>query len=158
MLLNVLMGLVLPWTVAVFVVRRSERYIVAVMSPFGTALGYTLNTVWTHQGFGYMLPKFEDNLTIAGLPCELGMFPVTVSLFIIMTQRTRRVLWMLLLFPLVNTACEGFGLVIGKLVYLNGWNLFETYVEYGCGFAANFWYWKLIERLRAQAYFSREQG
>lgn len=147
MLFNVALGIVLPWAVAIFVVRKDERFILAVMSPFATALGYTLNTLWSHQGFGYMLPKFEDNLTLAGLPCELGMFPVTVSLFIIMTMRTKKVVWMLLLFALTDTACEGLGRTIGKLVYLNGWNIFETYIEYVAGFMANLWYWRMVERI-----------
>lgn len=148
MMFNILLGIVLPWIVAVFVVRKAERYIVAVMSPFATTLGYTLNTLWTHQGFGYMLPKFPENWTLAGLPCELGMFPVTVSLFIIMYRRTHKLFLLLTLFPLVNTSCEGLGLILGKLVYLNGWNLFETYIEYVAGFAANLLYWQLISRTK----------
>jgi hypothetical protein len=148
MTFNIMLGIVLPWAVAIFMVRKPERYIVAVMSPFATTLGYTLNTLWTHQGFGYMLPKFPDNLTLAGLPCELGVFPVTVSLFIIMYRRTHKLILMLILFPLVNTSCEALGLILGKLVYLKGWNLFETYIEYVVGFAANLLYWQLVSRVR----------
>ncbi|QQE77077.1 hypothetical protein [Alicyclobacillus sp. SO9] len=80
-----------------------------------------------------MLPKFQHNWTLAGMPCELGMFPVTVSLFIIMYRRTDKLLLL--------------GLLTGKLLYLNGWNLFETYIEYVVGFIVNLLYWQLILRV-----------
>ncbi|QQE77076.1 hypothetical protein [Alicyclobacillus sp. SO9] len=48
MMYNLVLGIVLPWTVALFLVRKSERYVVVVMSPFATTLGYTLNTLWTY--------------------------------------------------------------------------------------------------------------
>lgn len=141
-----LCGFVTPWVLSLFIVKRKEWLTVFVMAPFASIMGMTLDRMWFHLGYGAFHPNPTSSMD--AIPCELGVFPVFVSIFVIFTERYRRKWLFLCIFTTIVTLWEGFGILIGVVEYKNGWNLFETYVTYFVGFWVSFYWYELWLRLR----------
>lgn len=128
MLLNVILGFVIPIVVGCWILRKSLNLLL-IFFPFGVAT----STVFNNIGFNYfwhLAPEFT-NRSFAALPFDVGLFPMAGCLMIYFINRHRAHPWIaVFVSALLLTIVEWIAKEYGKVWYFNGWNIFWSYVSY----------------------------
>lgn len=128
MLINVLIGWVLPWIIAGYFLRK-DLSIIVQMAPLASVIAFAFNEVGYHFRLWTVTPVEAGILSF--LPYNLGIFPVIPCLLIYTTRRTSlSPMLLILLFTGLKTLLESCLLLIEKVNYDHGWNLAWTFVSY----------------------------
>lgn len=123
MILNTLLGFIIPWIVALIII--SDHKIIYYIGPFAGFVSFIINDV----GFFFFWNLYPFNFYyLSALPFNLGLFP----LFPCFTEHFIRKynikpLKAILSSALVITIYESLGVLIGRVIYRNEWNLLATY-------------------------------
>ncbi|WP_145325979.1 CBO0543 family protein [Paenibacillus xylanexedens] len=128
MLLNVILGFVIPVVIGCWILRKSLKLLL-IFFPFGVAT----STVFNNIGFNYfwrLEPEFT-NRSFSALPFDLGLFPMAGCLMIYYVNRHRAHPWLAaIVSALILTIVEWISKENGKVSYFNGWNIIWSYVSY----------------------------
>jgi hypothetical protein len=123
---NIMIGFIIPWAIALIVVR--ERKILYYIAPFASVLSFIVNTL----GFHYLWNLYPFEFTnLSGLPFDIGLFCLypCISIYIIKKYDINIYIGL----PIASLAMiliEGCGLLAGRIVYYNHWNIIGTYFSY----------------------------
>ncbi|GAA0722337.1 hypothetical protein GCM10008905_13720 [Clostridium malenominatum] len=129
MLFNIIFGLIVPWlTVGVFLFIK-EKKIIFYIVPFVSVISYIENTLTYQFGFNYIAPKELSNLS--QLLTDIGYFALVGGLFIYAIERLNvHVPLIIFIFSIISTATEYPFVLVGKIIYENGWNFVYTFFSY----------------------------
>ncbi|PYE48064.1 hypothetical protein HUB98_01850 [Paenibacillus barcinonensis] len=143
MLINVVVGMLIPLLIGAWVLRGHYRFFV-IYFPLGVALSSSINSV----GFNFfwnILPNTR-NQGFAALPMDLGIYPVTgcIMMYMILVRHTRP--WpSIVISALLLTLIEWTGKLLGHVIYFNGWNIFWTFWSYFLPLMLAYGYSKLLK-------------
>ncbi|MFD1017662.1 hypothetical protein [Thalassobacillus hwangdonensis] len=144
MLVNTLIGACIPLLICLLLYKRNPQIIVA-MYPFGVAVAFLAND-WGFTHF-WMVTPYKEPDSISAMPFNLGYFPLMSCLIIVVKYKLLwKSIYLILLFTTIGTCLEGFGVLVGKIIYLDGWNIFYTSLIYFSSFTLAILYSKVLMR------------
>ncbi|WP_405115501.1 CBO0543 family protein [Paenibacillus sp. FSL K6-1217] len=128
MVVNVIIGWVLPWLVGSFFIRK-DKFVFLHIGPFASVIAFIFDEIGHHMRWWSITPAGAGIL--AFIPYNLGVFPVISCLLLYTVRRSSVNPWLLI--PLFSTGKTMFELSLvlaGKVTYDRGWNIGWTYVSY----------------------------
>ncbi|WP_229717804.1 hypothetical protein [Thalassobacillus devorans] len=150
-LFNFFFGLIIPWTIAILLCRRVP-YLFLTVAPFMSLVSITCNQIGMALGFWTLYPQ-TDLLIINSVNIDFGYNPAAGLIFTYMIYFKKWRRWMVYSgFILLLNGLEIVALLLNKVVYDNGWNIFFTFLAYVIGlFVLDFYYYCLKKSIRPLA-------
>ncbi len=146
MLLNIVLGLLIPWILCILLVQKAP-IVVFVMFPVGIAIAFLAND-WGFDLF-WMVSPILKNPSLSALPYNLGYFPLLACIFAYFkVKKGINSTLLVIIFSIITTSIEGGALLIGRVLYLNGWNILFTYLVYITGFTIASLYLHLLTNFK----------
>ncbi|OBZ10310.1 CBO0543 family protein [Bacillus sp. FJAT-26390] len=148
MWVNIIFGFIIPWLVALYLVRKSPKTLLLIY-PVGALVSMAINSLGFQMRFWDFTPLIPNDESVSALPLDLGLYPIIACFMIwtIMLHRNKTAL-ILFLFVLFTTLLEYVGLLIGKVTYGNGWNIGFTFLSYLLALGFVYIYFRILERFR----------
>lgn len=144
MLSYFILGFIFPWILSVYLFKKNKATILTI-APFTAVVALVLNEIGLYFELWDILPQNTEPINC--LPLDLGLYPVLASYYIHCVQRKYLRPWLLLFLNcIVTTALESIYVLIGKIVYHNGWNIFFTFGSYLVGYLFVYLYYLLLRR------------
>ncbi|SDC93739.1 hypothetical protein SAMN02799630_01783 [Paenibacillus sp. UNCCL117] len=130
MIVNLIIGFLVPWIVGLFLYRKSPA-MVWLICPFAATISALINDIGYHLNVWDFTPEIENDETLSALPFDLGFYPVMAYCLILWIRKNNRHVSMKIGgISLLTTALEYICFLAGKLEYGNGWNLGWTFLSY----------------------------
>lgn len=141
-LLNILLGFIIPWIVTLVIVK--DRKIIYITAPLASMLAFFINDF----GFYFFWNLYPFELSdLAGTPFNLGLFctfPCT-CIYICKKHNFNPYITMLIGSLLITTA-EGCGVLMGRVIYFNNWNIFFSFLSYSLPLLLCYKFYELVNR------------
>jgi hypothetical protein len=140
MVLNIIVGFIIPWIIALVFIR--ERKILFLITPFACTVSLCINDL----GFFFFWRLYPFNLySLSALPYDFGLFCLypCFGIYIIRKFRINPSL-VLLVASILLTLSEGCGVLIGRVYYLNHWNIVATFFSYYISIIASYLFYKAM--------------
>ncbi|WP_251529870.1 CBO0543 family protein [Metabacillus litoralis] len=150
MIFNILIGLVLPWTVAIFHLYKKERTIIPLIGSFFSVIAFIVNEFGFYCGFWRIAPFF-DQKTLSALPFNLGMYPILASYLIYFIKKTKKPYLMTFFISIFTTFLELTLVLSEKVIYSNGWNIIWTFFSYLIPYIWLYWYYLYLKKLQVMS-------
>lgn len=147
MLLNIILGFVIPWIFGVILYFKDKKTLL-VVGPFFGLISYTINEFGYHLNFWRLVPvDIHDDYT--SLSTNIGLYVVLGSYFVHYVQKDNinPPLIYILIFTLITTIMEYLGFLTGLVTYGNGWNVGWTFVSYLIPYTISYFYYKKLRKL-----------
>ena len=149
MLINILLGFLLPWILGIYIYKRDKRILIAIF-PIGSLLAFIINIFGFYFEFWNLTPILLKLKTMAVLPMNLGVFPV-LACYLVYLINSRYKQWnsvlLIILFSGFTTGLEFTGVITSKVVYMNHWNIGWTFVSYFVFYILVVWYYRIFFHL-----------
>lgn len=142
MILNILLGFIIPWVIAFIIIH--ERKIIYFIAPFASVVSFIVNDF----GFYYFwnLYPFECAY-ISGLPFNLGLFSLYPCIIIqIIRKHSVNPFYSLPITSFILTLVESCGLLVGRVVYKNHWNIVGTFFSYYISLLITYTFYKILKK------------
>lgn len=144
MIFNIFVGFVIPWIFGIFLYLRVPS-IFLVIYPFGCVVSYLINTIGITFGFWSIIPHSLN--CFAFIPINLGIFPITGTYFtFFIHKKTYNHIFLITSFSMFSTALECVVIVLKRVVYGSGWNLFYTFISYLFAYILGYLFYNLVKR------------
>ncbi len=139
--LSIILGFIAPWILGVYLYRRA-RLIIAIIVPFASALGFSLNTIGMDLGYFYPTVTTHTFMHSITILANLGLLAIESCLFIFLIERIRISTFLLnILVSLVSSLIDVLFIVLKLLAYNPPWNIYWTFIFYFiCFYIINFYY------------------
>lgn len=147
MLTNFLLGFALPWIFG-FWLYRKNKVIVATISPFTAVIATKVNVILIQLDFYHIIPIFKDTESLSAIPFEVGLYPVLASWMTYLIWKKGHPFLQIVIFSLLTTFIELLGVLYGKVLYYNGWNLFWTFWSYFIPYISVYLYYRLLLKIK----------
>ncbi|MGE7650749.1 CBO0543 family protein [Peribacillus frigoritolerans] len=142
MLFHIIVGFILPWVLGLYLFRNQTRLFI-IFYPIGSTVSFLINEI----GFTYF---WEMGNVFAPIWYDLGLYPIACCLFICSIHfKKMSTLPTFLVFTLGTNFLELLIVLLGKLEYRNGWNIYWSAVSYLLAYLIVYGYYQLV-----RAYFS----
>ncbi|RJS60137.1 CBO0543 family protein [Bacillus sp. PK3_68] len=147
MIYHIILGFVLPWTIAGVYLCKKHTKLTALFLPVGSAIAFLFNDLGLNH-FWELKPSFKATF-ITTIPYDLGIYPILFCLFITAIHYKKLNLrTAFLLFILGTTLFEFISVLQNKVIYRNGWNIFLTACSYLLAYIMVFFYYRLLIKLK----------
>lgn len=142
MVINIILGVIIPWIIALIII--DERKIIYYIAPFASALSFLFNDF----GFFYFWKLYPFNLLdLSAIPFNIGLFCLYPCIIIELMRKYDISAYIALpITSLIITLAEGCGLLIGRVVYYNHWNIVATYFSYSISLLISYIFYKILKR------------
>jgi hypothetical protein len=146
MILNIIICLVIPWIFGV-VLYFLDKKTLLVIAPFFGVIAYTVNEFGFHLNLWRLAPvNIADDLT--SLTANIGLYPILAAYLIFFIQRKKgKAYLIILIFTLLTTLLEYFGVLLHAVQYGNGWNIGWTFLSYLIPYLLAYWYYKKLKKI-----------
>lgn len=135
MLFNILVGFIFPWISGV-VFYFKNRKVLFIIAPFQSVIAYTINSIAMFYNFWSIYPHEYGKFST--MPYDLGLYPILSVYLIHFINKSKINPYILIIIATsFTTLLEWFGILTGRLVYFNGWNLFWTLISYLISYILN---------------------
>ncbi|MFK2825958.1 hypothetical protein QYG89_09815 [Bacillus sp. B190/17] len=144
MLFHIIIGFILPWILGVYLFKNQTKLFL-LFYPIGTASSFFINDI----GFNYFwkLDHTFEELSLSAIPYNLGVYPILVCLFVCsIYYKKMPIIAAFLVFILGTTFAEFIVLLLEKVKYRNGWNIFWTGVSYLLHYLIVYIYYRSIRK------------
>ncbi len=146
MLTNIILGFVIPWLFGAFLYIKDKK-VVLIMFPIGATVSYTINYLGFHFGFWHLTPILKDE-SMSALPLDLGLFALFPCFLVFAIRHIKNSpVAIILVLTCIATLLEWLGVLFGKVVFGNDWNIGWTFVSYLVPWAICYWYYKVLKKL-----------
>ncbi len=137
MLFHIIIGFILPWILGIYFLKKHIMLSI-IFYPIGAATSFLINKI----GFSYFWKMDNDLYSIS---YDLGLYPITCCLFVYNIHlKKMSTLTTFLIFTLGTNFLELLIVLLGKLDYRNGWNIYWSAVSYLLAYLIVFGYYKLV--------------
>lgn len=117
MFFHIIIGFILPWILGIYLFNKHRRLFI-IFYPIGTATSFLINKI----GFSYFWKMDNDLYSIS---YDLGLYPIACCLFIYSIHlKKMSTLNTFLIFTLGTNFLELLIVLLSKLEYRNGWNIY----------------------------------
>ncbi|WP_018248855.1 hypothetical protein [Orenia marismortui] len=143
MLFNILLGFVLPWILGVMIYKKSSK-IILFIAPVSAVVANIINTIFIYYEFWSVKPDTAKGLE--RLPYDTGVYAVAGSamVYLINYHRVNNYI-VILLISLITTLGEGLLLLINRVSYHKGWNIYLTFLSYLFAYIVVYIYYLMIK-------------
>ncbi|WP_407312148.1 CBO0543 family protein [Desulfosporosinus sp. SB140] len=143
MLINILLGFFIPWILGISLYRKDKRILLAIF-PVGSLMAFTINIFGFYFEFWNLTPILKEK-TMAALPMDLGVYPILGCYLIYLVDHKQWNPFLLIaIFAGLTTVFEFMGVVTGKVVYMNHWNIGWSFVSYFIPYTLEVWYYRIL--------------
>lgn len=146
MLTNILIGFLLPWVLGIWLYRKNKA-LVATIAPFTAVIATKVNVILIQLDFYHVTPIYCHTESLSLIPFELGLYPVLASGMMYLIWKKGHPFIQIVLFSLLTTLIELIGLLWGKVIYYQGWNLFWTFWSYLIPYVIVYLYYRLLLKI-----------
>lgn len=123
-----------------------DKKILLIIAPFTSAIAYTINSIAFYYGFWDLYPF--GNKLIVHVPFDIGFYPMLSAYMIYYINRKNiNPFTVLFSFTLFTTCIEGVAVIMGRVVYGNGWNIGGTFFSYLISCILNYGYYLYLKKL-----------
>lgn len=145
MLINTLLGFLLPWLILGIYIYKRDKRILIVIFPIGALLAFIIDEVGFYFEFWSVTPILKEK-NMSALPMDLGIYPLMACYLIyLINSKPWNPLLLIILVSGFTTVLEFLGVITGKVVYMNGWNIGWTFVSYFIPYALVVWYYRILK-------------
>jgi len=150
LLLNWIIGFLIPWIGGVFLIKL-DKYAMIIAFPAAGLISLLFNDYGIYMKWWLLTPKeMESVLTI---PFNLGIYPVTACLMLCWIRHTRIAHALaVVLSSVLLTAMELILVALGTLHYGKGWNVGWTTLSYILALSLVYGYYRLHEHFFTSRY------
>jgi len=146
MLFNIIVGFLIP-LISGIVFYFKDRKVLFIIGPFQSAIAYTVNSIGVFYGFWSIYPHQYGKFST--IPFDLGLYPILSVYLIHYIDKTRLNQYLLIIIATIfTTMLEWFGILTGRLVYSNGWNLMFTFISYLIPYLMNYWFYIKLKQMK----------
>ena len=147
MLVNIIIAFIIPWIFGVYLYLKDRRIIILI-GPFASVLAFTIDVIGFQLDYWHIKP-FYDTEIFSALPFHWGIYPILTGylIYFIMYKRFHRYL-LITGFALITTILELIGVLTGRVVYHNGWNIFFTFGSYLLPYTLTYLYFKKLRSMK----------
>ncbi|WP_028400080.1 CBO0543 family protein [Ectobacillus panaciterrae] len=147
MLLNFILGLLLPLPAGIYLYRKDKKILLCTF-PFTSMIAFLINELGFYFGFWNVLPIIDGHKSFSALPLDMGLYPVLGTLMVYSIKlKNKNPFIVILLVALFTTLLEYLLVQVGRVTYGNGWNIFFTFFSYLIPYAVVYLYNILLERV-----------
>jgi hypothetical protein len=139
---NIIFGFIIPWFFGFWLYIKQPK-IILLLVPVGSTISFAINQF----GFNYFWrfqPIFK-NISFSAIPLDLGIYPVLTSFLIyLIHKKILNKFLIIFLFSFFTTCIEWLGYIMKKVIYLNGWNIFWTFISYTVAYFLGYLYYQIL--------------
>ncbi|GMK40777.1 hypothetical protein PCCS19_38330 [Paenibacillus sp. CCS19] len=144
MIFNYIVGLIIPWLCVVIAPIPHKIRLLIRIFPISSVIAFLLNDFFVKHGFWIVKPIVEENESYSAIPYNLGMYPVWGVFLIHFTEKR---IWspvkLIVVWSIGITLAEYILVIIGRVIYGNGWHVVWTFTTYCAAFLIVYLYSKL---------------
>ena len=145
MVLNIVIGFIIPFILMVILYFKDKK-VLLIIAPFASVIAYTVNAIGFYFGFWDLYPF--GNKIIVHVPVDIGLYPMLAAYMIYYIHCKRiKPFAVIFFFTLLTTCLESVGLIMGLVVYGNGWHLGGTFISYLIPYILNYSYYMYLKKL-----------
>ncbi|MGP4070686.1 hypothetical protein [Halobacillus sp. B29] len=143
MLINILLGFILPWISGVFLFKRA-RVLLYTVVPFTALFSMAGNQLGVQLGFWLLIPEGKIHL-MNTIFIDFGYNPIVAAWFIYFLYYKQIRRWIMYpLFMVILNGFEFYALSVGKIIYDQGWHILYSVIIYGIGLIVIDWYFSQV--------------
>ena len=146
MIFNIFIGFIIPW-ISGIIFYFTDRKNLFIIAPLSSAVAFVVNSFGFYYGFWAIAPhKYGQFSTI---PFDLGLYPILSVYLIHYINKTKINRYLLItIATLFTTLLEWFGILTGRVVYSNDWNLSFTFIIYLIAYLLGYWFYIQLKKMR----------
>jgi hypothetical protein len=139
MLRNVIVAFIIPF-IFIIILYFKDKKILLTIAPCQSAIAYTINSIGFNFGLWDLYPFGQKG--IVHVPFDIGIYPA-LSAWMIYFINCKKVTpsKAILIFAILTTGFEGYGILLGRVVYGHGWNIGWTFISYLVPYIINYRYY-----------------
>ncbi len=146
MIFNIIVGFIIPW-ISGMVFYFIDRKVLFIIAPFQSAIAFTFNSIGVFYGFWSISPHAYGKFST--IPFDLGVYPILSVYLIHYIKKTKFNPYLIIIIVTIfTTTLEWFGILTGRVVYSNGWNLPFTFVSYLIPYLLNYWFYMQLKQMK----------
>jgi uncharacterized membrane protein len=146
MIFNIIVGFIVPWISGV-VFYFTDRKVLFVIAPFQSALAFIVNSIGGFYGFWSIYPHEYGKFST--IPYDLGAYPILSVYLIHYINKTKINPYLLIIIATIfTTLLEWFGILTGRIIYSNGWNMTFTFISYLIPYLLNYWFYIQLKEIK----------
>ncbi|TDX48210.1 hypothetical protein [Orenia marismortui] len=143
MFFNIIIGFILPWIWGVRLYKKAPK-IILFIAPISSVIAHIINELAVHYRFWKVKPFGYGDFS--RLPFDIGLYAVLGSLviYLIHNQRINEYL-VILFFTFLTTIGELMMVLIKRVDYFKGWNIYLTFLSYLIAYILVYIYYQKIK-------------
>lgn len=146
MIFNIFVGFIIPWISGV-IFYFIDRKILFIIAPFSSTVAFVVNSFGFYYGFWTVAPHTYSKFST--IPFDLGLYPILSVYLIHYINKTKINRYLLIIIAtLFTTLIEWFGILTGRVVYSNDWNLSFTFISYFIPCLLIYWFYIQLKKMR----------
>lgn len=148
MLLNIIVGFITPILFGIILFKKDKK-IVLFIAPVNSVLAFIIINLETCLNFWNLYP-FSKGDAFTAIPYCIGLFPFNACLLIyVIDKKIIKLRDNILVFlcAVFTTFEEALGILAGRVIYSNGWNIGFTFISYLIPMYLSFLYYKYLKSI-----------
>lgn len=146
MLFNIIVGFIIPW-ISGIVFYFKDRKILFIIAPFQSVIAFTIDSIAYFYRFWSIWP--HEYSKFSTMPYDLGVYPIlSVYLIHYINKGKFNPYILIIIATIFTTLLEWFGILTGRILYFNGWNLVLTFISYLIPYFLNYWFYIQLKKMK----------
>ncbi|KOR27031.1 CBO0543 family protein [Clostridium sp. L74] len=146
MLFNIIIAFIIPW-ISGIIFYFKDRKVLFTIAPFQSVIAYTVNSIGFFYNLWSVCPHEYGKFTT--MPYDLGIYPILSVYLIHYIDKTKFNPYLLIMIATIfTTFLEWLGILSGKVVYSNGWNIGFTFISYLLPYLLNYWFYIQLKQMK----------
>lgn len=146
LLLNFIIGFVIPWILGLYLLKKDAKLFITIF-PFESMLAFSINVIGFNLDLWNLYPFKLQHLS--GLPFDLGLYPIMAVFMIYLIKKGNHLLITILAITFFTTIEEYCGILIDRITYEHGWNIFYTFLSYLLPYVLTYVYYLIQKQYKS---------
>lgn len=143
MLFNFIVGLCIPWVFGA-ILYKIDKAALLLAAPIDSAIAFLVNTIGFHFGLWNLYPWEVGR--VVDVFFDIGLYPINASYMLYFIRKGNKPpLLIIFIFTIVTTLEEYTGVILGRVVYGDGWNIGYTICAYLIPYIICYEFYKLLK-------------
>ncbi|MHC1681919.1 MAG: hypothetical protein AB6733_03055 [Clostridiaceae bacterium] len=142
MILNTIIGFIMPWIISLTIIRGHK--VIYYIAPFASVVSFIIDDL----GFYFFWNLYPFELTnLSAVPFNIGLFCLYPCVSIELIRKYEIKPYIVILgMALMITLMEYCGILVGRVIYYNGWNVIATYFSYLLALVISYRFYKILKK------------
>ncbi|WP_332455460.1 CBO0543 family protein [Domibacillus aminovorans] len=125
-----------------------DKKLIPLIGPFASVNAFLVNELGVQFGFWHVY-LFNNANTLPAIPVNLGLYPILGCYLIFFIKKSNHPYLIVFLMTLFTTLTEAIFVLMGIVVYGNGWNIFWTFISYLVPYLFDYWFYLYLKKIKA---------